>query len=93
MYVAWFYSIFSRFHWHEIIYLFRFFLYPIIAKIIPAYYAHPHKHTHILAHAWFLEIAFVREVSTYVCACVCVCVCVCACTQAIKNHSHEMKPE
>ena len=30
------------------------------------------------AHAWFLEIAFVREVSVCVqCVCVCVCVCVC----------------
>ena len=32
-------------------------------------------------HAWFLEIAFVREVSMHVCVwmCVCVCVCVCVC--------------
>ena len=33
------------------------------------------------ACAWFLEIAFVREVSMHarVCVCVCVCVRVCAC--------------
>ena len=28
------------------------------------------------ARAWFLEIAFVREVSMRVCVCVCVCGCV-----------------
>ena len=31
------------------------------------------------AHAWFLEIAFVQEVSMCVCVCVCVCACVCVC--------------
>ena len=31
---------------------------------------------HRPARAWFLEIAFVREVSTYACVCVCVDVCV-----------------
>ena len=35
------------------------------------------------SRAWFLEISFVREVS----------VCVCVRPRAIKNHSHEMKPE
>ena len=29
------------------------------------------------ARAWFLEIAFVREVSMHVCVCVCVWMCVC----------------
>ena len=32
---------------------------------------------HRPARAWFLEIAFVREVSMRVCMCVCVDVCVC----------------
>ena len=38
------------------------------------------------ACTWFLEIVFVQ-------ASICVCVCVCVRPQAIKNHSHEMKPE
>ena len=33
------------------------------------------------ARAWFLEIAFVREVSMRVCVDVCVCVCVCVCVR------------
>ena len=37
---------------------------------------------HSFKSAWFLKIAFVREVG--------VCVAV---PQAINNHSHEMKPE
>ena len=37
-------------------------------------------------HAWFLEIAFVREVSMSVCVTVFVCVR----PQAIKNYSREM---
>ena len=53
------------------------------------------------ARAWFLEIAFVREVGIRgcVCACVCVCVCVWACvrvcvrSQAMKDYSREMKSE
>ena len=36
------------------------------------------------ARAWFLEIAFVREVSMRVCVDVCVCVCVSA-PEAINN--------
>ena len=36
------------------------------------------------AHAWFLRIAFVREVSMRVCVCVCVCVCVDVCVSAPK---------
>ena len=39
------------------------------------------------ARAWF-------HVGMCVCVCVCVCMCVCvSAPQAIKNHSHEMKPE
>ena len=34
------------------------------------------------AHAWFLEIAFVREVSVWMCMCVCVCV---SAPEAINN--------
>ena len=34
------------------------------------------------ARAWFLRIAFVREVSMRVCVCVCVCVCVDVCVSA-----------
>ena len=34
------------------------------------------------ARAWFLRIAFVREVSMRVCVDVCVCVCVCVCVSA-----------
>ena len=34
---------------------------------------------HRPARAWFLRIAFVREVSMRVCVCVCVCVCECEC--------------
>jgi len=30
---------------------------------------------------WFLEIAFVRDVSMFVCVCVCVCACVRACVR------------
>ncbi len=33
------------------------------------------------ARVWFLEIAFVREVSMRVCMCVCVCVDVCVCVR------------
>ena len=33
------------------------------------------------ARAWFLRIAFVREVSMRVCVCVCVCVCGCVCVR------------
>ena len=33
-------------------------------------------------HAWFLKIAFVRDVSMCVCVCVFVCVCVHACVRA-----------
>ena len=42
------------------------------------------------ARAWFLEIAFVREVGMRVCVCVCVCVCVSA-PEAINNYSREIK--
>ena len=41
----------------------------------------------VLVHAWFLENAFVWEVSMRVRVCVCVRI------QAIKNHSCEMKTE
>ena len=37
------------------------------------------------AHAWFLEITLVWDVG--------MCVCLCIHPQAMKNHSHEMKPE
>ena len=36
-----------------------------------------------VAHAWFLEIAFVQKISMHVCVR----------PQTIKNHSCEMKPE
>ena len=36
--------------------------------------------------AWFLEIAFVREVG------MCVCVCVCVCPRGYKLHSHDIEP-
>ena len=49
------------------------------------------------AHAWFLETVFVQKVSMRGWVCVCVCVCVRARMyvrpQAIKNHSHDIKPE
>ena len=55
-------------------------------------------------HAWFHEIAFVREVGVCVCVCcvcVCVCACVCACVRVCvcvcvslpPGHQGEMKPE
>ena len=41
---------------------------------------------HRPARAWFLEIAFVREVSMRVCVDVCVCMCVCvSAPEAIDN--------
>ena len=49
------------------------------------------------ARAWFLEIAFVREVSMRVCVCVCVCVCVdvwcVSAPKAMKNYSRDSKPK
>ena len=41
-------------------------------------------------HTWLLEIAFVWEVGMHVCLCVCACV---SATQAIKDHSRELKPK
>ena len=42
-----------------------------------------------LAHAWFLEIAFVHDVGMRVCVCVSVCL---SAPEAINNYSREMKP-
>ena len=42
------------------------------------------------ARTWFLEIAFVWEVSMHVCLFI---VCLCARPQAIKNHSREVELE
>ena len=52
--------------------------------------------SHRPARAWFLEIAFVREVSMRVYVCVRMCVCVCVCVsilEAMKNKWRDMKSE
>ena len=45
---------------------------------------------HRPAHTWFLEIAFVQEVSMCVCVCVCVCVRACVCMRVcVRPQGHD----